>query len=246
MSKRYIKFRSSDKKVVTVDKNGKLKAKKAGIARITVTVSRKGYKKKSAWVRVSVSEKKNATTKRTSSTPAAPSNKPAEKPDGTDQDSKDASKLLVAYFSWSGTSERIAQNIISQTGADSFRIECETPYSTDYNEVAYGDAQQEAENNARPPIKNPLSSVAQYDKIIVCYPIWWHTAPMTVGTFLERYDLTGKKIYPISQSASMDVSQYQQSVVFIGECAKGAAVDNGLFTKDNAAIRSYVENIVLK
>lgn len=80
--------------------------------------------------------------------------------------------------------------------------------------------QSEAETNARPPLKDPLPSVAQYDKIILCYPICWHTAPMTVGTFLESYDLTGKYIYPISQSASMDVSQYRQSVAFIKECAK--------------------------
>lgn len=155
-------------------------------------------------------------------------------------------KILVAYFSWSGTSERIAQNIIAQTGADSFRIERETPYSTDYTETAYGDTKTEADNNARPPIKNPLASVAQYDKIILCYPIWWHTAPMTVGTFLESYDLSGKHIYPVSQSASMDRTQYNQSVSFIKECAKGAAVDEGIFSKNNTDISTYIENTVLK
>lgn len=129
-------------------------------------------------------------------------------------------KLLVAYFSWSGTSEKIAQNIIAQTGADSFRIERETPYSTDYNTVAYGEAQTEAQTNARPPIKNPPASVAQYDKIVLCYPIWWHTAPMTVGTFLERYDLTGKTVYPVSQSASMDRSQYEESLPLSGDVRK--------------------------
>ena len=166
-------------------------------------------------------------------------NKPEEtaKPQG--------GKLLVAYFSWSGTSERIAKNIITQTGADSFRIERETPYSDDYNTVAYGEAKDEADSNARPPLKNPLESVAEYDQIVLCYPIWWHTAPMTVGTFLETYDLTGKTIYPISQSASMDVSQYNQSVEFIKECAKGAVVDDGLFTKDNAVIQSYIAETVL-
>lgn len=156
------------------------------------------------------------------------------------------SKLLVAYFSWSGTSEKIAQNIIAQTGADSFRIERETPYSTDYNTVAYGEAQTEAETNARPPIKNPLASVAQYDKIVLCYPIWWHTAPMTVGTFLERYDLTGKTIYPVSQSASMSRTQYEESVVFIKGCAKGATVDDGIFSKDDAVISNYINEKVLK
>ena len=152
-------------------------------------------------------------------------------------------KLLVAYFSWSGTSERIAQSIIAQTGADSFRIERETPYSTDYTETAYGDAKAEADSNARPPIREPLASVAEYEGIIICYPIWWHTAPMTVGTFLESYDLTGKTIYPVSQSASMDRSQYAQSVEFIKECAGGAAVDDGIFTRDAAAIEDYVERI---
>lgn len=155
-------------------------------------------------------------------------------------------KILVAYFSWSGTSEKIAQNIILQTGADSFRIERATPYSMDYNETAYGDAKVEAETNARPPIREPLASIAQYDKIVVCYPIWWHTAPMTVGTFLESYDLTGKSIYPVSQSASMDTSQYEQSVAFIRDCAKGANVDNGIFTKDDSVIQQYIMNTVLK
>lgn len=69
---------------------------------------------------------------------------------------------------------------------------------------------------------------------------------MTVGTFLERYDLTGKAIYPVSQSASMNTSQYAQSVAFIRECAKGAVVDDGIFSKDNAAISGYIAETVLK
>lgn len=69
---------------------------------------------------------------------------------------------------------------------------------------------------------------------------------MTVGTFLERYDLTGKTIYPLSQSASMDTSQYEESLAFIRNCATGATVDAGLFTKDNERIREYIENTVLK
>lgn len=160
-------------------------------------------------------------------------------PDNPEQPGK--GKVLVAYFSWSGTSERIAKNIITQTGADSFRIERETPYSDDYTTVAYGEAKDEADANARPPIKDPLTSVAQYEKIIVCYPIWWHTAPMTVGTFLERYDLSGKYIYPVSQSASMDRGQFAQSVEFIKDCAKGAIVDDGLFSKDNTQIENYIK-----
>lgn len=222
-----VNYKSSNKRVAYVSKKGVIQAVSAGTVKITATAADGSGKRAVCMVKVEEPETANETTK--------PEETP--KPQG--------GKLLVAYFSWSGTSERIAKNIITQTGADSFRIERETPYSDDYNTVAYGEAKDEADSNARPPLKNPLESVAAYDKIVLCYPIWWHTAPMTVGTFLETYDLTGKTIYPISQSASMDVSQYNQSVEFIKECAKGAVVDDGLFTKDNAVIQSYVAETVL-
>ncbi len=242
LTKNEIKYQSSNKKVVSVSRNGKLQAKKYGSAKITVTVSKKGYKTKKTWVKVSVKkDTAQAPTTMPDVTPVPTPDVPKDPGSSTEE-----GKILVAYFSWSGTSERIAQNIISQTGADSFRIERETPYSDDYTTIAYGEAKDEADNNARPPLKDPLESVAAYDKIVLCYPIWWHTAPMTVGTFLESYDLTGKTIYPVSQSASMDRSQYDQSVAFVKECAKGAVVDDGLFTKDNDAIREYIKNTVLR
>lgn len=289
LSKKNVTFHSSNEKVVTVNKNGKLTAKKSGSARITVTVHKKGFKTKKTWVKISVTNSVDESSE-TDQSPEPPTNSsdvsdntsdsaplPTEnqgtdvpdtniigdaietpKPDVTDvidtsvtpdssepNSGNNTGNILVAYFSWSGTSERIARNIIDQTGADSFRIERETPYSDDYNTVAYGEAKEEADNNARPPIKNPLDSIAAYDKIVLCYPIWWHTAPMTVGTFLESYDMTGKIIYPISQSASMSTSQYEESVAFIKACAKDAIVDDGLFTKDNDSIQNYIENTVL-
>lgn len=155
-------------------------------------------------------------------------------------------KLLVAYFSWSGTSEKQAQAVAAQTGGDLYRIERQTPYSSDYSTVAYGEAKDEADANARPTLLNPLPSVDGYEKVVLCYPIWWHTAPMTVGTFLEAYDWGGKTIYPISQSASMSVSQYEESLAFIKGCAKNAVVDSGLFTKSHSEIADYISNTVLK
>ena len=236
-----VKWSSSRKSVASVGRKGKVTAKKPGKA--TITAKFPGGKLK---CRVTVKvggnggkpEASKAPAAEAEVTPAATTPKPAQT-----STSKDG-KILVAYFSWSGTSERIAKNIIAQTGADSFRIERAVPYSSDYQTTAYGDAMTEAQTNARPAIKDPLASVAQYDKIILCYPIWWHTAPMTVGTFLESYDLTGKKIYPVSQSASMDRSQYEESVTFIRGCAKGASVEEGIFSKDNTAIQNYVNKII--
>lgn len=216
-----IRWASSNQAVARVSDNGTVRA----VAEGTATITASAHNNVRAVCNITVE-----------ASPVQPE-EPVEPGEG---------KILVAYFSWSGTSERIANNIIEQTGADSFRIERETPYSDDYNEVAYGEAKDEADNNARPPIKNPLASVGQYDRIVLCYPIWWHTAPMTVGTFLESYNFTGKYIYPVSQSASMDTAQYAQSVEFIKTCAPGAVVDNGIFSKDNAAIRSYIADNVMR
>ena len=242
VERKKVKWSSSKSSVVTVSKKGKIKAKKPGKAVITAKFPG-GKLKCNVTVKAKKTNKKPAATQKpaVTATPKAtevPTQEPTVTP--TPQENK----ILVAYFSWSGTSERIAKNIIEQTGADSFRIEREVPYSSDYQTTAYGDARVEAETNARPAIKDPLESIAQYDKIIICYPIWWHTAPMTVGTFLESYDFTGKTIYPVSQSASMDKSQYDESVTFIKGCAKGATVEEGIFSRDNTAIWDYINEII--
>ena len=232
-----VKWSSSNRKVATVSKNGKVTAKRKGKAAITATVKGTSVK---ARCKITVGTPVSKVTLNRKSLTLKTGQSFSLK---TSISTKKASVKKVNYKS---SNKRVAS--VSKKGviqADSFRIERETPYSDDYNTVAYGEAKDEADSNARPPLKNPLESVAAYDKIVLCYPIWWHTAPMTVGTFLETYDLTGKTIYPISQSASMDVSQYNQSVEFIKECAKGAVVDDGLFTKDNAVIQSYVAETVL-
>ena len=111
--------------------------------------------------------------------------------------------ILVAYFSWSGNTQEMASYIAEQTGGDLLEIQPATPYPEDYNEC--GDvALEERDNNERPAIANLPEFIDQYDAILIGYPIWWHTAPMIIGTFLENYDLTGVDVYPFTQSASMD------------------------------------------
>lgn len=68
---------------------------------------------------------------------------------------------------------------------------------------------------------------------------------MTVGTFLQAYDFTAKTIYPVSQSASMDTSQFRESVAFVKSNAKGATVDDGLFTTNSTRIENYINQKVL-
>ena len=154
-------------------------------------------------------------------------------------------KTLVAYFSWSGNTEEMASYIAEQTGGDLLEIEPKAAYPADYNET--GDiAKVERDENARPEIANLPASIDAYDTILVGYPIWWHTAPMIIGTFLESYDLSGKEIYPFTQSASMDTEQFNQSIEFVREVSEGATVHNGLFARpsDTGAIDDYLEEVL--
>ena len=155
--------------------------------------------------------------------------------------------VLVAYFSWSsaGNTERMAEYIAEKTGGDLYEIEPEIPYPTDYTKCTEV-ALEERDNNARPAIKNPID-VSKYDVIFIGYPIWWWTAPMIIGTFLESNHLTDKDIYPFSQSASMNAEQFATSMEFVRGCAEGANVHDGLFTRasNTTEIDAYLENIDL-
>ena len=157
------------------------------------------------------------------------------------------SDTLVVYFSWSSSqnTEHMAEYIAEATGGYLVEIVPEEPYVGSYNDVAYGRAQEEAERNARPAVSQAtydLIDLQKYDTVLVGYPIWWHTAPMVIGTFLEHYDWTGKDIYPFSQSASMDEGQFAQSEQFVRDCAENATVHDGLFVRPSAtqAIDAYL------
>lgn len=122
---------------------------------------------------------------------------PGENPDIPNSDSK----ILVAYFSWGGTTQRMAQEIVDQTGADLFRIEPVVPYPTEYTpctEVAL----DERDNNARPAIADKVDNWEQYDIIFIGCPVWWHTAPMIICTFAESYDFKGKTLIPFCTYAA--------------------------------------------
>ena len=160
--------------------------------------------------------------------------------------------MLVAYFSLAGeqynvgvveegNTSIIAHMIAEQTGAGLFEIKPETPYPTTYQGLL-DVIRQEMDNNARPEIADTVDDMDAYDTIFIGYPIWWHTAPMIIGTFLESYDLSGKEIYPFSQSASMDTEQFANSMDFVRTSAKNAAVHDELFAEasDTDGILAYL------
>lgn len=118
-------------------------------------------------------------------------------------------KILIAYFShrgenWSngglkelkvGNTKVVAHKIAALTGADEFRIETVKDYPYGYNDTC-NVAKEELHKNARPAIKGGVKNMEQYDTLILGFPNWWGTLPMAVCTFLDEYDLAGKRIVP--------------------------------------------------
>ena len=151
----------------------------------------------------------------------APAEETAESETPTAEDS---SSVLIAYFSWSGNTEQVAQIIQQETGGDLFEIAPATPYTDDYNELL-DIAQQEQSDNARPELAGQVENWEQYDTIFVGYPNWWSDAPMAVYTFLESYDWSGKTLVPFNTSAS---GGFGRSLSGLEESAAGASILDGI------------------
>lgn len=152
-------------------------------------------------------------------------------------------KTLVVYFSRTGNTKTMAEYIAEQTGGTLLEINASDPYPEDYD-ACVDRAETEKDENARPEISNLPESISEYENIIIGYPIWWHTAPMIIGTFLENYDLTGVNIYPFSQSGTMKTEQFEESMEFIRNSAANGNVYEGLFTEstEQTNILTYLES----
>ena len=133
-------------------------------------------------------------------------------------------KVLIAYFSWSGNTQGIAEEIRRQTGADLFEIVPIPAYSDDYNTVLM-EAQRDQHDQARPAISNLPESIVGYDVILLGYPNWWASIPMPIATFLESYDFSGKTILPFCSHGG---GRFGQSLTAIAKLAPQALVAPGL------------------
>lgn len=149
-------------------------------------------------------------------------------------------RILIAYFSKTGNTEEAARMIQDITGADIFEIIAADAYPQSYQETV-DRARTELDTNTRPALASEVSDMQDYDVILLGYPIWWHTEPMIINTFLESYDLNGKLIIPFCTSGGSDISESIPDLTAVAG-ARGARVGNGLTANyiDEAAIRSWL------
>ena len=112
-------------------------------------------------------------------------------------------KSLVAYFSASGVTKKVATKLASAIGADIFEIVPKEVYtSADLNwmDKKSRSSVEMNDRNSRPEIASAVDDMSKYDKVYVGFPVWWYREPSIIDTFMESYDFAGKTVIPFCTS----------------------------------------------
>lgn len=137
------------------------------------------------------------------------------------------SRKLVAYFSASGVTAKVAEKLSEAIGADLYAIEPEVPYTKADLDWMDKKSRSTIEMNnpaSRPAITGKRNNMNDYDTVFVGFPIWWYVAPTIINTFLESYDLTDKTIIPFATSGGSDMGKTNEKLL---PSCKGAKLLNG-------------------
>ena len=158
------------------------------------------------------------------------------------------SKKLVAYFSASGVTAKVAETLAEAIGADIFEIEPKVPYTeADLNwmDKKARSTIEMSDPASRPEIAAKRDNMKDYDTIFVGFPIWWYVAPTIINTFLESYDLTGKTITPFATSGGSDIGKTNERLT---PSCKGAKLLNGKVFKHNVGhkeLATWVDGLAI-
>ena len=124
-------------------------------------------------------------------------------------------KILVAYFSASGVTARVAEEIANATGGDLYEIRPAEPYSSadlDWTDKKSRSTIEMNDPACRPTIAAPAVDINQYETVFVGFPIWWYVEPRIVDTFLENHDFSGKTVIPFATSGGSSISGAEKSI----------------------------------
>ena len=145
---------------------------------------------------------------------------------------------LVVYFSCTGHTKGLAQDVAEICDADIFEIQPEQPYTKadlNYKDESTRATVEQKDPKARPAIKNRLENLGQYKNVVLAYPIWWGQAPRIMDTFMESYDFTGKNVLPLCTSEGSEIGSSADVLKQHAPSAKwkeGRAFPGGLTKSD--------------
>lgn len=137
------------------------------------------------------------------------------------------SKKLVAYFSASGTTEKVAKTLASAVEADLYEIRPQTPYThadLDWTSKKSRSSVEMNDRSFRPPLADRDAPVADCDTVFLGFPIWWYAAPTIINTFLETYDFSGKTIVLFATSGGSGLGG---TAAGLRDSAPGAVIREG-------------------
>lgn len=155
-------------------------------------------------------------------------------------------ETLVACFSPTGTTLKVAQTIAHLVSGDLFQIIPTVPYSSadlNWNNPASRSSVEMKDSACRPPIADMVKDWDNYKTVFLGFPIWWYDAPRIILTFLDSYDFAGKKVYPFATSGGSGLGNIPQNLKNAcpsanwqpGVCYAGHA--------DNAAIEKWIRSL---
>lgn len=137
------------------------------------------------------------------------------------------SKVLVAYFSASGVTEKVAERLAEATGAGLFEIEPESPYTDadlDWQDKNSRSTVEMNDRKRRPAIRSQVEDMDQYGIVFVGFPVWWYREPSIIDTFMEAYDFSGKTVVPFATSGGSPIGDSGKNMQAL---APGAKVEAG-------------------
>ena len=132
-------------------------------------------------------------------------------------------KILVAYFSCTGTTRRVAQGLAAAVGADVYEITPAVPYTRadlDWTDKRSRSTAEMSDAACRPQIAGALPDLSDYDVVFIGFPVWWYVEPRIVDTFLESCDFSGKTIIPFATSGGSGISGAEKSMKSLCPSAK--------------------------
>lgn len=141
------------------------------------------------------------------------------------------SKTLVAYFSASGVTGSVARTLSDTLKADLYEIAPAVRYTDadlDWRNANSRSSLEMKDKSSRPEIVDEPVNIADYDTVLVGFPIWWYVAPTIVNTFLEKHDFSGKKIVLFATSGG---SGFGNTVEGLKNSVPGAAIEEGLLQR---------------
>ena len=152
-------------------------------------------------------------------------------------------KKVVAYFSASGTTKKTAELLAEAAGADLYEITPKVAYTKadlNWRDKKSISSVEMNDKKSRPEIEDKDANIAEYDEIILGFPIWWYVAPTIVNTFLEKFDFSGKKVVLFATSGG---SGFGNTVKELQPSAPNTEIVEGKILNSKSEIEKFAKSL---